>query len=93
MDLKRGRAGDDILWKIEGSLDDDSALLFETSVLNSQYGGEDLVLDLSDVSSISSQGLRSLDRIVHELKDKGAQLKVLPPEEPLEKEIKRIIEE
>ncbi len=93
MDLKRGRAGDDILWKLEGSLDDDSTLLLETSVLNSQYEGEDLIIDLSDMSSVSSQGLRSLDRIAHELKDKGAHLKVLPPEDPLEKEIKRIIED
>lgn len=92
MDLKRGKAGDNILWKIDGSIDDDSALRFETTVLNSQYSGEDLVLDLSNVKEISSQGLRSLDRIKNEVRNKGADLQVLPPEKHLEKKIMRVLE-
>ena len=92
MDLKRGKAGDNILWKVEGSLDDESILRFETTVLNSQYHGEDLILDMQDVNNISTQGLRSLDRIANEVKSKGANIRILPPDEPLEKEIKRVLE-
>ena len=91
MDLKRGKSGDNILWKLEGSLDDDSALRFESTVLNSQYEGEDLILDMHEVNSITTKGLRSLDRIANEVRSKGANLQVLPPDEPLEKEIKRVL--
>jgi anti-anti-sigma regulatory factor len=93
MDLKRGMAGDNVLWKVEGSFDDESVLRFETMVLNSEYHGEDLVIDLRETRDITTKGLRSLDRVVHEVKTKGASVKVLPPEEPVDKEIKRILKD
>ncbi len=80
MELRRGFAGKDLLWKVRGSLDDESFLEFENMVMNSGYGGEDLVLDLSGVCSISDNGKRSLDRVITSAREMGAQVKVLSPE-------------
>lgn len=77
MELRKGIAGKDLLWKVKGSLDDESFLEFETMVLNSGYSGEDLTLDLSDVQLISDSGRRSLDRVVRTAKERGAHVRVL----------------
>jgi anti-anti-sigma regulatory factor len=79
MELRRGFAGNDLLWKVRGNLDDESFLEFENMVMNSGYGGEDLILDLSGVCSISDNGKRSLDRVIRTAKEKGARVKVLSP--------------
>jgi hypothetical protein len=50
-------------------------------VFNSEYEGEDMVLDLSDLRSITDSGRRSLDRVLRSAREKGANVKVLPPSE------------
>jgi anti-anti-sigma regulatory factor len=80
MEIRKGIAGKDLLWKVGGRLDDESFLEFETMVLNSGYKGEDLILDLSDVCLISDSGKRSVDRVVRTAEEKGARVTVLSPE-------------
>jgi anti-anti-sigma regulatory factor len=80
MELRRGISGKDLLWQVRGNIDDDSFLELETMVMNSGYSGEDLIIDLSDVGSISNSGRRSIDMIVRSAKDRGASVRILKPD-------------
>ncbi len=79
MELKKGLSENEILWKLQGSLDDDSLLEFENTVLNSEYHGEDLILDLSNAEILTSRGRRSLNWVVSSAQKRGAVVKILPP--------------
>ena len=79
MELKKGLSDNEILWKLQGSLDDDSILEFENTVLNSEYHGEDLILDLSKVDTLSTRGRISLNWVVTSARSRGAAVKILPP--------------
>lgn len=80
MELERGTAGHRILWKLHGRLDDDSALKLESMVLNSDYRGENILLDLRELDDVSLMGRKSIDRVVRGARSMGASVEIIPPD-------------
>ena len=58
MDINRIREGNELTFFITGSIDSNTAPEVEQVILDQLLGNENLVLDLKDVSYVSSSGLR-----------------------------------
>jgi anti-anti-sigma factor len=77
MDVKRvtGDYGDK--WIVAGEMDKGSALMLESMLLNSQIKGEEVVVDLSGLIGISSEGVKSFYHICSGLRERGGNLKLI----------------
>lgn len=64
-------------WIIAGEMDRGSALMLESMLLNSQIEDEEVVLDVSGLIQISSEGLTSLHHICSKLRMQGGSLKLV----------------
>ncbi|HHD15718.1 MAG: hypothetical protein DRN37_07585 [Thermoplasmata archaeon] len=80
MEMRRSGGREVIVWKLRGKLDDDSALKFECMVLNSDYRGENILLDLRDLDEVTLMGRRSIDRVVRGARNMGASVEIIPPD-------------
>jgi len=64
-------------WMVAGDMDRGSALMMESMLLNSQIGDDEVVLDMSGLNQISSEGLTSIHHICSKLKMQGGSLKLI----------------
>jgi anti-anti-sigma regulatory factor len=77
MDIKRGFDPGGPVWVIRGDIDDDSAFHLESMLLNSQWKGGIVTLDLTGVDRVSIEGKRTFHRIYEGLKSRGGDVKVI----------------
>jgi len=77
MEIQRVKSSGCQKWIVAGDMDRGSALMLESMLLNSQVSGEDVVLDLAGLITISSEGVRSLHHVCSRLRSEGGQLQLV----------------
>ncbi|MGA1821790.1 MAG: STAS domain-containing protein [Thermoplasmatota archaeon] len=77
MDIRKVAGEGSYKWIISGEVDRGSALKLESMIVNSQIGDDDVILDVSELMEISSEGLTSLHHIHSRLRNRGGNLKLV----------------
>jgi anti-anti-sigma regulatory factor len=84
MDIKRGFDPGGPVWVIRGDIDDDSAFHLESMLLNSQWRGGSITLDLTGIEHVSVEGKKAFNRIYQGLRTRGGDVKVIDTHHTLE---------
>ncbi|MGA1872996.1 MAG: STAS domain-containing protein [Thermoplasmatota archaeon] len=71
MELKRIEERQCIRWVVEGDMDEDSVLSFESIITNSQDRGSDITIDLSGLTDLPNMGARGMGIITRKLEERG----------------------
>jgi anti-anti-sigma factor len=75
--IDRSQIGDKVVLHVAGRMDAESAAYFEAQCESCIAEGiTSLVIDLADLSYVSSMGLRSFVAIAQKLKSKGGELRI-----------------
>jgi len=77
MDVKRTFNRGGPMWVLSGDIDDDSALRLESMLLNSQWKGGAVTIDLSGIGHISIEGRKVFNRIYEGLRSRGGDVEVI----------------
>ncbi|MGA1793132.1 MAG: STAS domain-containing protein [Thermoplasmatota archaeon] len=83
MELKRVDERGCIRWLVNGDMDEDSVLSFESIIANSQDQGSDITLDLSGLTSLPNMGVRGMGIIARKLEDRGSCLTIVGAKGPV----------
>lgn len=88
MELKRVPGNDRINWIVEGDMDEDSVLRFESMITNSYDRGSNITIDLSGLRSLPEMGLRGMGIIARKLEDRGSCLTIVGARGTLKERLK-----
>jgi len=88
MELKRIQGSECIRWLVEGDMDEDSVLRFESIITNSQDRGSDITIDLSGLTSLPDMGARGMGIIARKLEDDGSCLTIVGAKGPIRERLK-----
>ena len=72
MELKRIADPCSVRWIVEGDMDEDSVLSFESIITNSLDQGSDITIDLSGLTSLPDLGIRGMGIVARKLEEKGS---------------------
>ena len=83
------RIGNNLILKVDGSLDAAAAMEFEDRFLALIHDGfRQIVMDCAELTGLSSAGLRSLLKVTRELNSLGGRLTLHSLSEPLQRQLK-----
>ena len=83
------RIGNNLILKVDGSLDAAAATEFEDRFLALIHDGfRQIVMDCAELTGLSSAGLRSLLKVTRELNSLGGRLTLHSLSEPLQRQLK-----
>ena len=77
MEVRRSISGPAVRWSVIGELDDYSILHLESVVLNSQDSSKEVLLDLSEMEGLPSNGASSMAYMSSYLSKRGRRLEIV----------------
>jgi hypothetical protein len=83
MEVKRSLSDSAVIWSVRGQLDDDSILHLESMVLNSHDRSEKVLLDISGVTNLPENTMKSITHMSEHLADSGRDFEVIGAGEKL----------
>lgn len=88
MELKRIEGSECIRWLVEGDMDEDSVLRFESIITNSMDRGSDITIDLSGLTSLPDMGARGMGIITRKLEDEGTCVTIVGAKGPIRERLR-----